>query len=296
MAAGSTFEGAFTALITPFRDGKVDEKALRDLVERQIGAGIDGLVPCGTTGESVTLDGVEHATVIRVVVEQVRGRVPVVAGAGTHNTRRTIALCHVAREMNADGVLLVCPYYNKPTQRGLEAHFRAVMADCELPAMLYNVPSRTSCDLLAETVHRLLDVPGIVAVKEASGNVLRTQQIVARCGERLSVLSGDDALTLGIMACGGRGVVSVASNLAPAEVAEMVHRMRDGDLAGARETQLRMLPLFEALFCETNPGPVKHALATAGHIAPEIRLPLVWPEEQSQQRVRAALDAAGVQV
>ena len=288
------FEGAFTALVTPFREGRVDERALRDLCERQIAAGIDGLVPCGTTGESVTLDSVEHAEVIRIVVGQAKGRVPVVAGAGTHSTRRTIALCHVAREMGADGVLLVTPYYNKPTQAGLEAHFRAVMAEHTLPAMLYNVPSRTACDMAADTVARLADVPGIVAVKEATGNVLRTQQIVASTGERFTVLSGDDGLTLGIMACGGKGVVSVASNVAPAEVADVVHRMRDGDVAGACALHLRMLPLYEALFCETNPGPVKHALARAGRLAPEVRLPLVWPSEASQHRVDAALEAAGV--
>ena len=288
------FEGAFTALVTPFRDGRVDERALRDLVDRQIAAGIDGLVPCGTTGESVTLDAVEHAEVIRIVVSQAKKRVPVVAGAGTHSTRRTIALCHVAKEMGADGVLLVCPYYNKPTQAGLEAHFRAVMAECDLPAMLYNVPGRTVTDLAAETMAKLEDVPGIVAIKEASGNVLRTQHILAAVGDRFTVLSGDDALTLGIVACGGKGVVSVASNIAPAEVAEVVHRLRDGDLAGARAIHLRMLPLYDALFCETNPGPVKHVLAKAGHIAMEIRLPLVWPLEASQARIDAAVAAAGV--
>jgi 4-hydroxy-tetrahydrodipicolinate synthase len=196
--------------------------------------------------------------------------------------------------MGADGVLLVCPYYNKPTQAGLEAHFRAVMAECALPAMLYNVPGRTVTDLAAETVAKLADVSGIVAIKEASGNVLRTQHVLAAAGDRFSVLSGDDALTLGIMACGGKGVVSVASNIAPAEVAEVVHRMRDGDLNGARALQLRLLPLFDALFCETNPGPVKHVLAKAGHIANEIRLPLVWPLEASQARIDAAVAAAGV--
>ncbi len=292
--AAAIFEGAYTALVTPFRDGSVDELALRELAERQIAAGIDGLVPCGTTGESPTLDAGEHARVIRVVVEQAKGRVPVVAGAGTHDTRRTIALCHVAREMGADGVLLVCPYYNKPTQAGLEAHFRAVMAESDLPAMLYNVPGRTASDLAAETVARLADVEGVVAVKEASGNVLRTQQIVAQTGSRLRVLSGDDALTLGIMAVGGAGVVSVASNVAPREVAETVHRMRDGDLAGARALHLRMVPLYEALFVETNPAPVKYALAKAGLIAEEIRLPLVWPSEATRRRVDEALSAAGV--
>lgn len=292
--SGAMFEGAFTALVTPFRDGAVDEMALRELVERQIDAGIDGLVPCGTTGESPTLDDVEHATVIRIVAEQARGRVPVVAGAGTHNTRRTIALCHVAHEMGADGVLLVCPYYNKPTQAGLEAHFRAIAGESQLPCMLYNVPGRTASDLAAETVARLADVERIVAVKEASGNVIRTQQIVALTGERFRVLSGDDALTLGIMAVGGVGVVSVASNIAPREVAETVRLVRAGDLEGARALHLRMVPFYEALFAETNPAPIKHALAKGGLIAPEIRLPLVWPSEATRRRLDAAMESAGV--
>jgi len=292
----TTFAGAFTALVTPFRDGKVDEQALRKLVDRQITAGIDGLVPCGTTGESVTLSGDEHRLVVRTVVEEVRGRVPVVAGAGTNSTTHTIELAETAKELGADGLLLVCPYYNKPTQAGLEAHFRTVMKAVPMPAMLYNIPGRTGIDLSVDTLARLADVPEIVAIKEATGNVVRSQQILARCGSRFDVLSGDDALSLSVMAVGGCGVVSVASNVLPSEVAEVARRMRKGDLAGARSLHLRLVPVYESMFVEANPGPCKWALADAGLIAAEIRQPLCWPEEASQQVVARALQSAGVSV
>jgi 4-hydroxy-tetrahydrodipicolinate synthase len=288
------FEGAFTALVTPFRDGDLDEKALRELVERQIAGGIDGLVPCGTTGESVTLAGDEHARVVRIVVEQTKKRVPVVAGAGTNSTSKTIELAKVCREAGADGLLLVTPYYNKPTQAGLEAHFRAVLSKVPMPSILYNVPSRTQCDLAAETLVRLMDVPHAVAVKEATGNVVRSQQIAALCGDRYTILSGDDALTLGIMAVGGKGVISVASNAFPKEVADVVHLAAKGDFERARASQLRLLPVYDAMFIESNPGPIKAVLADAGYIAPEIRLPLVWPSDATVERVRAALAMAGV--
>lgn len=290
----STFEGAYTALVTPFRDGELDEPALRELVERQIAGGIDGLVPCGTTGESVTLVGDEHARVVRVVVEQTKGRVPVVAGAGTNSTQKTIALSKVCREAGADGLLLVSPYYNKPTQAGLEAHYRAVLAAVPMPAVVYNVPGRTAGDVHAETIARLADVDSIVAVKEATANVVRSQEILARCGERFSVLSGDDALTLPILAVGGSGVISVASNLFPAEVAGICRSYREGDHEAARRAHLRMLDVYQALFVETNPGPIKAAMAEAGLVAPEIRLPLVLPSEATMTRVRAAIAAAGL--
>lgn len=286
--------GAFTALVTPFRDGEVDEKALRDLVERQIASGIDGLVPCGTTGESVTLRGDEPARVMRAVVEQARGRVPVVAGAGSNATDKTIALSRTAREAGVDGLLLVCPYYNKPTQAGLEAHFRAVLAEVPMPAVLYNVPGRTGSDLSADTVERLTDVPHVIGLKEATGNILRTQEVVRRCGDRLAVLSGDDALTLGILAVGGTGVISVTSNLAPKEVADVCRLWREGETAESRRLHQRLLPVHDALFIEANPGPVKLAMADAGFLAPEIRLPLVIPSERSCEVIRQAVKTAQV--
>jgi len=288
------FEGALTALVTPFKSGEIDEPALRDLVDRQIAGGIDGLVPCGTTGESVTLTTEEHARVVRIVVEQAAGRVPVVAGAGTVSTRHTIELAQIAREARADGLLLVAPYYNRPTQAGLVAHFRAVLHEVPMPAILYNIPSRTGVDITADTIERLAEVREIVGVKEASGNVLRAQEIVARTGDRFSVLSGDDALVLGILAVGGRGVISVTSNLAPAEVKAVIRKWRAGAHDEARALHLRLLPLHEALFCESNPGPVKAALAMASRVAAEIRLPLVWPTSDSQDRIRAALTKSGI--
>ncbi len=288
------FRGAYTALVTPLRDGAVDEDRLRELVERQIAAGIDGLVPCGTTGESVTLTEDETRRVVRAVVEQARGRVPVVAGAGTNSTAKTIHLARVCREAGADGLLLVCPYYNKPTQAGLEAHFRAVLAEVPLPAMLYNIPGRCGVDLSAETLARLSDVQAIVAIKEATGNVLRAQAILARCGERYAVFSGDDALTVPMMASGAVGVVSVTSNLLPAQVAEVAAAMLRGDLAAARALHLKLLPVHEAMFVEANPGPIKGVMARAGLLAPEIRLPMVWPEERTVDLLETRLRAAGL--
>jgi 4-hydroxy-tetrahydrodipicolinate synthase len=294
MANAQNWQGAYTALVTPFRGGELDEKALRDLVERQIAAGIDGLVPCGTTGESVTLVGDEHARVVRIVVEQSKGRVPVIAGAGSNSTTKTVALSKACREAGADALLLVCPYYNKPTQAGLEAHFRAVLQAVPMPTMLYNIPGRTHVDLSAQTFLRLMDVEHIVAIKEATGNVVRAQEVAALCGDRFAILSGDDALTIGIMAVGGCGLVSVASNAFPKEVADIVHEMRDGDLAGARAAQHRMLPVYASMFVEPNPGPVKYVMAEAGHIAPEIRLPMTWPTETAKEHIRAAIDMAGI--
>lgn len=290
----TTLKGAFTALVTPFRGDAVDEKALRDLVERQIAEGIDGLVPCGTTGESVTLRGDEPARVVRAVVEQAKGRVPVIAGVGTVSTHHTIELARMARDAKADGLLIVCPYYNRPTQAGLEAHFRAVLREVPMPAVLYNIPGRTGVDLATDTLARLADVREIVAIKEATGNVLRAQEIVLRFGDRFSVLSGDDALTVPMIAVGGRGVISVSSNVAPGEVAETARRALASDFAAARALHQRLLPVHEAMFVESNPGPVKAALAMRGQIAPEIRLPLVWPGDASQARIRQALETAGL--
>lgn len=287
--------GAFTALITPFRDGEVDLPALRELVERQIARGIDGLVPCGTTGESVTLRGDEPGKVIRTVVEQAKGRVPVLAGAGTNATDKTIALAKVAREAGADALLLVCPYYNKPNQAGLEAHFRAVVKEVPMPTVLYNVPGRTGSDLSAETVERLTDLPQVVGVKEATGHIVRTQEIVRRCGDRLAVMSGDDAITVGILAVGGAGVISVTSNLLPGDVARVCRLWRDGKPGEALAAHQRLMPLHEALFVEANPGPVKLAMAELGLVAAELRLPMVLPSEASRAVIRRAMDQVGVQ-
>ena len=288
------FAGTLTALITPFRNDAVDERALRDLVEDQIVKGIDGLVPCGTTGESVNLSDAEYTQVVRTVVEQSKGRVPVVAGAGTASTRHTIELCRLAKTAGADGVLIVAPYYNRPTQEGLAAHYTAVAAGSGLPLVLYNIPARTGVDVSLATLERLTRVREIVAVKESSGGVARSAEIAARFGERFTILSGDDSLTLPVLAVGGHGVISVASNVMPGEMARLVRLYREGDGGAARLLAQRLYPLFEALFIESSPGPVKAALAMCGRIAPEIRLPLVMPAESSQARIRAVLQQLGV--
>lgn len=289
--------GTYPALVTPFTmDGAVDEEALRALVDRVIEGGVDGVVPCGTTGESVTLTDAEHARVVRIVVEATRGRVPVIAGAGTVSTAHTIHLAEGARDAGADGLLLVCPYYNRPTQAGLEAHFRAVLDAVPLPAVLYNIPGRTGVDLSVDTLARLADVDAIVAIKEATGNVLRSQQILARLGDRFAVLSGDDALTLPILSVGGAGVISVSANALPREVSMVTRLFFEGRFEEARALHLRLAPVHEAMFVESNPGPIKAVLADAGALAPRVRLPLVWPEAASIGKVCAALASAGLAV
>ena len=289
------FAGALTALITPFRDDAVDEGALRELVEDQIAQGIDGLVPCGTTGESVNLDDAEYRKVVSAVVGQAKGRVPVVAGAGTASTRHTLELSAIARDAGADGVLIVSPYYNRPTQQGLYTHFRAVAEGARLPMILYNIPARTGVDVSLDTLARLADdCPAIVAVKESTGNVLRSAQITTRLGERFTVLSGDDALTVAIMAVGGHGVISVASNIVPGAVARAVALQAEGDVTAANAAHQKLRPLYEALFLESSPGPIKAALALQGKIAEEIRLPLVQVGDTTRARLRAVLDDLGI--
>lgn len=286
--------GTMPALITPFRNGAVDEEALRALVERVITGGCEGLVPCGTTGESVTLDEHEHERVVRIVVEEAKRRVPVYAGAGTVSTKHTVELAKLCKKAGADGLLLVCPYYNRPTQAGLEAHFRHVLAEVPLPSILYNIPGRTGVDLALETLEKLADVKEIVGIKEATGNVMRSAQIVAKCGDRFSVLSGDDALTLPVLSVGGTGVISVTANLLPKETSDVVRLWNAGSVLEAQKLHLRLLPVHESMFVEANPGPVKAAIAARGYIAREIRLPLVWPADTSMRKVEAALTAAGL--
>jgi 4-hydroxy-tetrahydrodipicolinate synthase len=287
------FEGALTALVTPFRGDAVDEKALREIVEHQIANGIDGLVSLGTTGESFNLSHAEYEKVARITIEQVRGRVPVVVGVGTASTRHTLELTQMARAAKADGVLVVSPYYCKPSQEGLYQHFKAV-ADLGLPVMLYNIPGRSCVDIALDTMDRLAKLPGIVAIKESTGNVVRSADILARFGSRFTVLSGDDGITLPIMSVGGHGVVSVASNVAPREVSQLVKLFRSGDVNGARALAEKLRPLFEVLFVEPNPGPAKGALAQLGRLAPEIRLPMVMPTDATQARLRVVLGELGL--
>jgi 4-hydroxy-tetrahydrodipicolinate synthase len=288
------FAGAWTALVTPFRNDEVDEKALRDLVEAQIQGSIDGLMPCGTTGESVNLSHAEYAKVVAITVDQARGRVPVVAGSGSASTRHTIELSRAAKDAGAAGLLVVSPYYNRPTPDGLYEHFVGIAGAVNLPIVLYNVPGRTGVDVSLATLERLAAVPSIVAIKESTGNVVRSADIAAHFGDRYTILAGDDGLTLPILAVGGQGVVSVASNLVPAEVARAVHLFRDGDLAGARSLSQRLRALYDVLFIESSPGPIKYALAACERIKPEIRLPMVLPTDASQERIRSVMAQLGI--
>ncbi|HET6147481.1 MAG TPA: 4-hydroxy-tetrahydrodipicolinate synthase [Polyangia bacterium] len=283
------FTGIITALVTPFRNDAVDETALRALVEDQIKNGVDGLVPVGTTGESPTLNFEEHIRVIKIVVEAARKRVPVIAGTGSNATREAIELSQEARKAGADGMLQVTPYYNRPTQDGLYRHFKAIVDAVPLPTILYNVPSRTSCDLLPETVARLAELAPIVGVKEATGSSLRASQILARVGDRLVVLSGDDATAFPLFALGARGCISVVSNVAPAEMSAMWDAAAAGDWKKARELHYKLLPLGEGLFIEPNPTPVKAALAMMGRISDEVRPPLYSLSTGHREKLRAML-------
>jgi 4-hydroxy-tetrahydrodipicolinate synthase len=288
------FSGALTALVTPFRDDRLDEKALRAIVAEQIEGGIAGLVPAGTTGESASLSHDEYTQLLSIVIDEARGRVPVIAGAGSASTAHSIELAKIAQRLGANAVLVVVPYYYKPSQEGLYAHFTAVAKAVPLPMVVYNIPGRCGVDLAVSTLERLAAIPSIVGIKESTGTVQRSSEIVQRFGDRFSVLSGDDALTLPIMAVGGQGVISVTSNVAPREVSRQVELFRSGDVVGARKQHQRLSPLYEALFIESNPGPVKCAMGMRGLMSPELRLPFVQPTEASVQRIRKVLGEVGI--
>jgi 4-hydroxy-tetrahydrodipicolinate synthase len=268
------FTGSHVAIVTPFRKGKVDERALGDLIEWQIAKGTNGIVPCGTTGESATLSHEEHNRVIELTVEVVRRRVPVMAGTGSNSTDEAISLTKHAKDAGADAALLITPYYNKPTQEGLYRHYKAIAEAVDLPLVLYNIPGRTGVNMLPTTIARLAVIQNIVGVKEGSGVIQQASDIVLACGDRLAVLAGDDAMTLPMMAVGGKGVITVTANIAPTEMANMVKAFAAGNIEEARRIHFQLSPLFEALFYETNPIPVKEALGMMGRIDPELRLPL----------------------
>jgi 4-hydroxy-tetrahydrodipicolinate synthase len=269
------FHGAFSALITPFRDGAVDEPALRDLVEWQIQSGIDGLVPCGSTGESATLTHAEHEQVIKLVVDQARRRVPVIAGTGSNSTAEAIRLTRFAREIHADGALLISPYYNKPTQEGIYKHYKMIGASVDLPLIVYNIPGRTGSNILPETFARMCEIKQVVGIKEASGSIDQCSDILKLCGDRLTMLSGDDSFTLPLMALGAKGVISVVTNVMPREMHDLATAALAGDFARSRQIHFSMLPLMRALFTETNPIPVKQACAFMGKCSNEMRMPLL---------------------
>ena len=284
-------EGVFTALLTPFRNGAVDYPALRAMLEDQIAGGIAGVVPCGTTGESPSLSYEEHLEVIAKTVEFVAGRCLVIAGTGANSTQEAVEMTRKAKELGVDATLQVTPYYNKPTQEGLYRHFSTV-ADLGLPVVLYNVPSRTGVPIAVDTVARLAEHPNIAALKEAGGSVDRVSEILDRCA--ITVLSGDDSLTLPMIAVGARGIISVASHLIPKQLSEMVRLALAGDFAKAREIHRRYYRLFRDLFVETNPIPVKAALAAQGRIASEYRLPLCEPAPASREKLLATMKRCGV--
>jgi 4-hydroxy-tetrahydrodipicolinate synthase len=286
------FTGTGTALVTPFRnDGSLDEAALRSLVKRQIDAGINFLVPCGTTGESPTLTHAEHLRVVELTLEIAKGKVPVLAGAGGYNTAEVISLAKELQKLGADGILSVTPYYNKPTQEGLFQHFKAIATAVNLPIILYSVQGRTGVNIEPSTVLRLSQIPNIVGIKEASGNISQMGAILNLVPKDFLVLSGDDSLTLPLIALGGRGLISVASNEIPAEMTRLVESALSGDFAEARRLHFQYLSLMDINFVESNPIPVKAALAEMGLLQPVWRLPLVAPKPENLERIRAVLES-----
>ena len=288
------FSGAMVAIVTPFSNGKVDEEAFRRLINFQIENGTQAIIPCGTTGESATFSHEEHKHVVEFTIKEVNGRVPVIAGTGSNSTAEAIQMTKHAKEAGADAALMICPYYNKPTQEGLYQHFKAVAEAVPMPIIMYNIMARTGVNMVPETVARLAGIDNIVGTKEASGNLQQMTEIIELCGPDFDVISGDDPLTLPLMAVGGTGVISVASNVAPGKVLEMTSAFLNGDLAKARELNLSLQPLFRALFLETNPIPVKMALGFMGMIDPEMRLPLYPMGPANTEKLKKVLADYGL--
>lgn len=287
------FTGSITALVTPFRKGAVDEAAFKGLIEFQIANGTNGIVPCGTTGESATLSYEEHYRVIELAIESAARRIPVIAGTGSNSTAETIALTKHAEKAGADAALLITPYYNKPTQQGLYEHYRTVASEVGIPIILYNVPGRTGVNMLPETVARLSEIKNIVGIKEATGSLQQVSDVIEYSKKGFLVLSGDDFTTLPLLAIGGHGVISVTSNVVPGMVSDMIKAYLAGNLAEAGKLHYRLQPLHRAMFMETNPIPVKTALAMMGMITDEMRLPLVAMSEANKGKLSAALNELG---
>jgi 4-hydroxy-tetrahydrodipicolinate synthase len=283
------FRGAMIAIVTPFKNDQVDEKALRELIEFQIANGTDGIVPCGTTGESATLTHEEHDRVIEITIDAVKKRVPVIAGTGSNNTAEALRLTKHAYEAGADGALIVCPYYNRPTQEGLYQHFKTIAESVPIPILPYNIPSRTGVNLLPEMVAKLAKIKNIVGIKEASGSIKQMSDIINLCGKDFSVLSGDDLFTLPLLAIGGTGIISVISNVAPADMAGLVDAFAANDMIRAKALHHKMSALIDALFIEVNPIPVKAALALMGKIEYEFRLPLCKMAEANFEKLKKVM-------
>lgn len=283
------FKGSIVAIVTPFKNDKVDEKALGDLIEWHISEGTNAIVPCGTTGEASTLDYDEHYRVIEITVSIAKGKVPVIAGTGANSTDETIMITQKAKEIGADGALLVTPYYNKPTQEGLYQHYKKVAETVDIPLVLYNVPSRTGINLLPQTVARLAEIKNIVGIKEATGNMRQVSEVIRLCGERITVLSGDDFTTLTLLALGGKGAISVSANVAPRDASAMYKAWEEGNIIEARRLHFKLESLNEAMFIETNPLPVKTALSMMGKIQEEFRLPLCVMSTANKEKLKKIL-------
>jgi 4-hydroxy-tetrahydrodipicolinate synthase len=289
------FQGAMVAIVTPFRDGQVDETTLRELIEFQIANGTQGIIPCGTTGESPTLSYKEHERVVEIAVEQVNKRVPVIAGTGSNSTEEAIHLTRHAKDAGADGALMISPYYNKPTQEGLYRHFKTVAEKVDIPIILYNIPGRTAVNIEPSTIARLAKIDNIVGIKEAAGSMKQITDIIALCGESFVVLSGEDYLTYPLLCVGGKGVISVVSNIAPRDMADLCNLCLEGKFLEAQKVYYRLLPICHAVFYETNPAPVKAALFMMNKIpSEEVRLPLAPMSERNRERLRVELQAYGL--
>jgi len=288
------FKGSIVAIVTPFKKGKVDEKALCNLIEWHIKQGTNAIVPCGTTGESATLDYEEHYRVIEMTVKTVNKHIPVIAGTGANSTDETIMITKKAKQVGADAALLVSPYYNKPTQEGLYRHYKEIAKAVDIPMVLYNVPGRTAVNILPSTVARLAEIKNIVAIKEATGDMKQVSEVIRLCGNRISVISGDDFTTLTLLALGGKGVISVSANVAPKDVADMCAAWEQGNIEKARKLHYKLEPLTAAMFIETNPIPAKTALAMMGKIKEEFRLPLCEMSDANKDKLKKVLKEYGL--
>ncbi|MFY9268520.1 MAG: 4-hydroxy-tetrahydrodipicolinate synthase [Candidatus Manganitrophaceae bacterium] len=288
------FHGSIVAIVTPLKEGRLDEKAFAELIDFHLRSGTHGIVPCGTTGESATLSHEEHKRVIELAVKMAGGRIPVIAGTGSNSTEEAITLTRHAKGAGASGALLITPYYNKPTQEGLYQHYKAIAKAVDLPLVLYNIPSRTGVNMLPSTVARLMEFDNIVGMKEGTGSLQQISDLVQLCGERLIILSGDDFTALPTMAVGGKGVISVTANIAPAEMAKMTEAALRGDYTEARSLHQKLYPLHQVLFIETNPIPVKAALALMGKCTDEVRLPLCRMSEENLKKLKLALKEYGL--
>jgi len=288
------FKGSMVAIVTPFKNGKIDEKAFEHLIEWHIKEGTHGIVPCGTTGEASTLDYEEHYKVIEIAVKVVNKRIPVIVGTGSNSTEEAIMITKKAEQLGADAALIVTPYYNKPTQEGLYRHFKGIASSTGLPIILYNVPGRTSVNLLPSTVARLAEIPQIMGIKEATGDMKQVSEIIRLCGDKITVLSGDDFTNLTLLALGGKGAISVTANICPGDMAELFNAWERGDIAKARQLHYKLEPINKVMFIETNPIPVKTALSMIGKIKEEFRLPLCEMSQSNKEKLAEVLRNAGL--